>query len=127
MSKLSPFDYLNSINQTKMDLMTDETEKQYSAYMVNRGLSYFQDTIFAANEMNKYHQLDNRLQYDFLMGIVRKRKRFSKWFKPEQSDPIEVIKQYYGYNDELARQALTLLSNEQIEILKQKVSKGGRK
>lgn len=127
MSKLSPFDYLNSINQTKMDLMTEETEKQYSAYMVNRGLSYFQDTIFAVNEMNKYHQLDNRLQYDFLMGIVRKRKRFSKWFKPEQSDPIEVIKQYYGYNDELARQALTLLSNEQIEILKQKVSKGGRR
>lgn len=128
MAKLSPFDYLNAINTTKIDIMVDaETEKQYSGFMVNRGLSYFQDTIFAANEMNKFHQLDNRLQFDFYINIIRKRKRFSKWFKPEQSDPIEVVKEYYGYSNEKARQALTLLSDEQIEMLKQKVSKGGRK
>lgn len=128
MSKLSPFDYLNSINTTKVDIMVDEeAEKKYGAFMVNRGLSYFQDTIFAANEMNKYHQLDSRLQFDFLINIVRKRKRFSKWFKPEESSLIEVVKEYYGYSNEKARQALTLLSDEQLEKLKQKVSKGGRR
>lgn len=128
MSKLSPFDYLNSINTTKVDIMVDEeAEKKYGAFMVNRGLSYFQDTIFAANEMNKYHQLDSRLQFDFLINIVRKRKRFSKWFKPEESSLIEVVKEYYGYSNEKARQVLTLLSDEQLEKLKQKVSKGGRR
>lgn len=128
MEKLSPFDFLNAINTTKAQLIVDpETEKQYSAFMVNRGLSYFQDTIFAANEMNKYHQLDSRLQFDFLINIVRKRKRFSKWFKPEESSLIEVVKEYYGYSNEKARQALTLLSDEQLEKLKQKVSKGGRR
>ena len=128
MSKLSPFDYLNSINTTKVDIMVvEEAEKKYGAFMVNRVLSYFQDTIFAANEMNKYHQLDSRLQFDFLINIVRKRKRFSKWFKPEESSLIEVVKEYYGYSNEKARQALTLLSDEQLEKLKQKVSKGGRR
>ena len=125
---MNPFEYLNAINSTKKDIMVDDdAEKKYSAFMVNRGLSYFNDTIFYANEMNKYHQIDNRLQFDFLINTIRKRKRFSKWFKPEQSESIELVKEYYGYNDEKARQALTLLSNEQIEMLKQKVNKGGRK
>jgi hypothetical protein len=125
---MNPFEYLNAINSTKKDIMVDDdAEKKYSAFMVNRGLSYFNDTIFYANEMNKYHQIDNRLQFDFLINTIRKRKRFSKWFKPEQSESIELVKEYYGYNDEKARQALTLLNNEQIEMLKQKVNKGGRK
>jgi hypothetical protein len=95
--------------------------------MVNRGLSYFNDTILMANEMNLNSHLDKKLQYHFLINIVRKRKRFSKWAKPETESDIEAVKEYYGYNNEKARQALTLLSPENINIIKQKVNKGGRR
>jgi hypothetical protein len=125
---LSPFDFLNDINYDKKNIMIDDiTEKQYSSFMVNRGLSYFNDTVLMANEMNVHHHLDNRLQFDFFINIVRKRKRFSKWFKPESISDVEVVKAYYGYSNEKARQVLTLLTKEQLEELKKKVYKGGRK
>ena len=125
---MSPFDYLNAINSTKEDLMIDDiTEKQYNAFMVNRGLSYFPDTVAVANEMNRYAHLDKKLQFHFLINIVRKRKRFSKWNKPDLVSDIEVIKEYYGYSNDEAKTALSLLSPEQIKELKKKVSKGGRK
>ena len=125
---MSPFDYLNAINYTKKDIMVDDiTEKQYLPFMVNRGLSYFQDTVLMANEMNQNAHLDHRLQFDFLINIVRRRKRFSKWMKPETASDVEVVKEYYGYSNEKARQALTLLTPEQIIDIKKKVYKGGRK
>ena len=125
---MNPFEFANAINYTKKNIMVDDiTEKSYSSYMVNRQLSYFPDTVLAANEMNRNHHLDNRLQFDFFINIIRKRKRFSKWFKPEQISDLETIKQYYGYSNEKARQVLTLLSTEQINELKNKVVKGGRK
>ena len=125
---MNPFDYVNSINDTKQDIMIDDiTEKKYSAFMINRSLSYFNDTVCIANLMNQYHHLDNKLQYHFLINIVRKRKRFSKWIKPVTESDIGVVKEYYGYSNEKARQVLPLLSPEQITIIKQKVSKGGRK
>ncbi|MAA57201.1 MAG: DNA polymerase [Cryomorphaceae bacterium] len=125
---MSPFDYLNAINFTKEDIMIDDiTEKQYNAFMVNRGLSYFSDTVAIANEMNMYAHLDKKLQFHFLINIVRKRKRFSKWNKPDLVRDIEVVKEYYGYSNDEAKHALTLLSPEQIKELEKKVSKGGRK
>ena len=125
---MSPFDYLNAINFTKEDIMIDDiTEKQYNAFMVNRGLSYFSDTVAIANEMNQYAHLDKKLQFHFLINIVRKRKRFSKWNKPDLVSDIEVIKEYYDYSNDKAKQALSLLSPEQIKELEKKVSKGGRK
>jgi len=125
---MNPFEYLKAINDTKKDIMVDDiAEKGYNAYMVNRGLSYFNDTVVIANEMNKYHHIDNRLQFDFYINIVRKRKRFSKWLKPETVSDVEVVKEYYGYSNEKARQVLTLLTSEQINELKKKVYKGGRK
>lgn len=125
---MSPFDFLNEINYGKNNIIIDDlTEKQYNPFMVNRGLSYFNDTVLMANEMNIHHTLDNKLQNDFLINIVRKKKRFSKWFKPEIQSDVEAVKEYYGYNDEKARQALSLLTNEQINVLKKKVYKGGRK
>lgn len=124
---MSPFDFLNSINYTKQDIMYDDiTEKSYNSFMINRSLSYFTDTIAIANELNRYHHLDKKLQYHFLLNIVRKRKRFSKWNKPELVNDIEVVKEYYGYSNEKARQALTLLTPSQIQELKKKVNKGGR-
>ena len=126
--KISPFDFLNSINMTKKDLMEDpDTEKQYVPFVVNRSLSYFPDTVAIANEMNKYHHLDSRLQYQFLINMIRKRKRFSKWVKPELENDLESVKEYYGYSNEKARQVLPLLSPSQLQQLKEKVNKGGRK
>ena len=125
---MNPFEYCNAINYTKKDIMIDDVaEKAYAPYMVNRQLSYFNDTVLAANEMNLKHHIDNRLQFDFFINIIRKRKRFSKWFKPEQISDLDVVKKYYGYSNEKARQVLTLLSTEQINELKNKVAKGGRK
>ena len=125
---MSPFDYLNAINYTKKDIMVDDiAEKQYNPFMVNRGLSYFQDTVLMANEINQYAHLDNRLQFDFLINIVRKRKRFSKWNKPEVATDLDVIKEYYGYSNEKARMVHNLLTDNQITELRRKVFKGGRK
>ena len=113
---------------TKKDIMVDDlAEKAYNSFMVNRSLSYFNDTVLFANEMNVNHTIDKRLQFDFLINMVRKRKRFSKWQKSVSDNDVEVVKEYYGYNNEKARQALTLLTTEQINALKQKVYKGGRK
>ena len=124
----NPFQYLNAINDTKQNIMVDDiTEKAYNSFIVNRGLSYFKDTVIFANEMNRNHHLDSRLQFDFLINIIRKRKRFSKWIKPDIASDVEVVKEYYGYSNEKARQVLTLLTTEQINELKKKVYKGGRK
>lgn len=127
---MNPFDYLNSINQNKKNLMdgteNDElAEKGYNAFLVNRGLSYFPDTVSYANEMNVNNHLDNKLQYLFFLNIVRPRKRFSKWFKKETNDDIEAIKEYYGYNDTKAMQTLSVLTDQQLNTIKQKLEKGG--
>ena len=125
---MNPFKFTDAINYTKQDIMIDDiTEKAYNSFLINRSLSYFPDTVLAANEMNRNHHIDNRLQFDFFINIIRKRKRFSKWFKPEQISDLETVKEYYGYSNEKARQILTLLSTEQINELKTKVAKGGRK
>ena len=125
---MNPFEYTNAINYTKKNIMVDDiAEKQYNPFMVNRTLSYFNDTVLMANEMNLNHHLDNRLQFDFFINIIRKKKRFSKWNKPETVSDVEVVKEYYGYSNEKARQVLTLLTSKQIDELKKKVFKGGRK
>ena len=113
---------------TKKDIMIDDlSEKAYAPFMINRSLSYFNDTVLMANEMNIKHHLDAKLQYQFLINIVRKRKRFSKWIKPELDNDIEVVKEYYGYSNAKAHQVLPLLSKSQLAILKEKVNKGGKR
>lgn len=125
---MNPFQFVNEINYGKKDLMEfGENETVYNSFLINRSLSYFSDTVYFANEMNKYHHLDSKLQFHFLLNIVRKRKRFSKWVKPETDNSVEVIKEYYGYSNEKAVQVLPLLSTDQINIIKNKVNKGGRK
>lgn len=124
---IKPFDFLNSINSTKVNLLDKDPENinQYNSFLVNRSLSYFPDTVLISNEMNRLHHIDARLQYDFLINIVRKKKRFSKWDKPQSTD-IECIKEYYGYSDSKAKQIIGLLTSAQIQELKNKVNKGGR-
>jgi len=107
-------------------MIDDLSEKSYNAYLINRGLSYFIDTILIANEMNANPHLDKKLQYHFFINTIRKRKRFSKWHKATKQVDLEIVKEYYGYSNEKARQALTLLSNEQLIELRKKVNKGGK-
>lgn len=112
---------------SKKYLMVDDlAEKAYVPFTINRSLSYFADTVLIANEMNKSHHLDKKLQYDFLLGMIRKRKRFSKWNKAELVNDIDVVKEYYGYSNEKARQVLPLLTADQLLNLKTKVHKGGK-
>ena len=125
---MNPFEFVNDINFGKSNIMVDDiTEKAYNAFMVNRSLSYFNDTVLMANEMNLNAHLDNRLQFDFLINIVRKKKRFSKWAKAQTNSDVEVVKEYYGYSNEKARQILHLLTSEQIDDLKKKVYRGGKR
>ena len=123
---ISPFDFLNSINQTKKELIVDDwSEKQYNPYIINKGLSYGPDTVIQSNEMNSRPHLDKKLQFLFLINTIRPRKRYNKWIKAEKVDAIEVIKEYYGYSTEKARQVLPILSDSQINYLKEQLQKGG--
>ena len=125
---MNPFEYLNSINHKKDDIMVDEeAEKGYSQFMVGRGLSYFQDTVLLANEMNIAPGVDNRMHYDFLRNAVRPRKRFSKWMKKTVPAKNEIIKEYYGYSDAKAETVADLISDEDIKQMKAVLSKGGKK
>jgi hypothetical protein len=119
-------DILPSILQTKQyALLTPQDENSYPAFMVNRALSYHRDTALLANEMNKNPNIDNRMKYDFLFHIVRPMKRtYTKWHKKEDSETLEVIKEYYGYSDAKALEVLRILNNKQLEMIKSKIYKG---
>ena len=122
-------DWLKSINQSKINIMDDDlsSKKDYPPYIINRCLSGTIDTLMYANEMNKNHSLDKKLQYDFFINTVRTRKRYSPWIKQEKIKELEVVKSYYGYSNEKAKQALRILSKEQINFIKTKIETGGIK
>lgn len=115
-----------SILQTKQyALLTEQDEKAYSSFMVNRALSFHRDTVLFANEMNRYTSLDNKLKYDFLINIVRASKRpYSKWHKKAKDSDLELVKEYYGYSDAKASEALKILSDDQIAAIKKQLYKG---
>jgi hypothetical protein len=125
---MSPFDFLNSINDNKKDLFEDpQAEKDYSAFMVNRGLSYFPDTVLYANEMNRYPTIPKSWQFYFFLNTIPKKKRFSKWAKKDaETKSLQLIKEYYGYSYEKAKEALSVLSVEQLSIIEEKLQKGGK-
>ena len=125
---MKPFDFINAITTTKEDLFKDPiANKDYNAFLVNHGLSYFQDTILWANMMNMNHHMPNDMQFQFYINIITKKKRFSKWVKKEKdSNSFLLVKEYYGYSDEKTRQALDILSDDQIATIEQKLYKGGR-
>ena len=118
-------DWLNSINFSKENFKDHINE--YPPYIVNRCLSGHLDCIMFANEMNQYHFLDKDMQYEFYLNILRKRKRFSPWIRKDKVTDLDCIRQYYGYSNEKASQALKILSNEQIEFIKQRLDTGGTK
>ena len=119
-------DILNSINQTKVNLIDSDKifEKDYVPFVVNKCLSYFPDTIFYSNQMNRMSFLDKKMQYDYYIHSISKRKRFSKWIKPEENSDIEIIKEVYGYSDARAREVVDLVPMDKLKDL---VQKGGQK
>jgi hypothetical protein len=121
-------DWLNSINFNKENLIKEDPDivKQYPSYIINRCLSGHIDTLMFANEMNKYHFLPKKLQYDFLINIVRKKKRFSPWLRQDKIKDLDYVKRYYGYSNEKAKQALKILTQEQINFIKSKFETGGK-
>ena len=122
-------DYLYSINQSKKNILVDDidAEKKYPTYIINRCLSSFTDTVLFANEMNIYNSLDKDMQYTFFLYTLRKRKRFSPWLKKEQIDDLDLVKKHYGYSNEKAKVAVTLLTKTQLETIRNKHDMGGKR
>ena len=122
-------DYLKTINYTKENIMLDDPlmETKYPPFIVNKSLSYFTDTVLHANEMNRYAHLDNRLQYEYYLNAVRKRKRFSRWDKNNKSEKFDLIKEYYGYSDRKVNEVMDLISDKELEEIKELVDTGEKK
>ena len=124
-------DYLNSINFNKNDLMGEDSDPawkaKYPPYIINKCMSQHMDTVMYANEMNQYSFLDHKMQYDFYIHIVRPKRRFSPWGKKQKIDDLDLVKRYYGYSTDKAIQALRILSPNQIDYIKDKLNKGGKK
>ena len=121
-------DYLNAVNHTKeplMDTEDEQWEKKYPPFIVNKCLAPFQDTIMLVNEINQLHHLDKKLQYDFLLNSLRTRKRYTPWVKAMKLENLEYVKEYYGFNNEKAKVALDILSDDQISAIKERTNKGG--
>ena len=123
-------EYLKAINTSKEKLMDGEDEmweKKYPAYIVNKCLAPFQDTIFLVNEMNMNHQIDKKLQFDFLLNTLRTRNRYTPWLKAKKEKYLEYVKEYYGYSNEKAKTVLDILTKDQLKLIKEKLYKGGTK
>ena len=122
--------YLNAINYTKEDLVRSDDRmwaKKYPAYITNKIMSAFPDTLFLSNEMNRYSHLDNDIQFQFYINSVRKKKRFSPFIRASKLKDIDLVKEFYGFNNDKAKDALKILSKDQIKIIKEKLFKGGKK
>jgi len=122
-------DWLNSINHTKVNLLEEDPDsvRKYPPYIINRCMSGHIDAILFANEMNKHPNLDKDMQYSFYLNTLRKRKRFSPWLKKEQVDDLDLVKKHYGYSNEKAKIALTLLTKSQLEFLRKTHDMGGKR
>ena len=118
-------DWLNSINFTKEDLSEDINS--YPPFIINRCLSGHVDCVLFANEMNMNAHLSKDMQYSFYLNSLRKRKRFSPWLRKDKVKDLECVKQYYGYSNEKASQALKILNKEQLDFIKQRLETGGTK
>jgi len=123
-------EYLNAINFNKKNLMDSDDvmwEKKYPAFIVNKMLSGFSDTIMLVNEMNRNHFLDKDMQFQFLLNSIRSKKRFTPFLRASKIKDIECVKEYYGYSNEKAKTALDILTKEQLKLIKDSLYKGGTK
>ena len=127
MSKRNPFDFVKSVSYDKKDIMVDAVEeKAYAPFLINKSLSYHQDSLFMTNEMNNRSHLEHRLQYVFLLNTLRKRQRFSKWEKPYVSKKLDTIKKYYQISTLKAKEYMEVLTDKQYRELKNRMKTGGQ-
>jgi len=127
---MSPFDFINAITHSKENLIAKSdnpelAEKVYEPFIVNRGLSFFADTILYANEMNRLALLDREPQFAYLLNSIRPRKRYSKWLKQDKIEKLDIVSEYFGYNKSKAKDIINILTDDQIKIIKEKLQKGG--
>ena len=130
MSDYSLTKYLTAINYSKEKLLdTDDRdwERKYPPFIINKGLSYFSDTIMYANEMNRLHHASKHMQFSFFLNSIKSRKRFSKWLKASKLKDLDVVKQHFGYSNKRAQEVLTILTKEKIDYIKERLYKGGKK
>jgi len=127
---MSPFDFINAITHSKENLIAKSdnpelAEKVYEPFIVNRGLSFFADTILYANEMNRLALLDREPQFAYLLNSIRPRKRYSKWLKQDKIEKLDIVSEYFGYSKSKAKDIINILTDDQIKIIKEKLQKGG--
>lgn len=123
---MTPFDFIKSITSTKKYLITNSLEeKEYKPFLVNLAMSLYDDTIFYANVMNINSSLTNKMQYDYYYNAIRKKNRYAKWPKRLTDDRLASVQEYYKYNIRNAGEAISILTDEQLDIIKQKLEKGG--
>jgi len=121
-------EYLTAINYTKNTLFDTEdesVEKEYTPFVVNRCLSYFMDTVLYANEMNYHNTLSKKMQFDYLVGTIRKNKRYSKWLKRESEEHLDIVKRFYGYSERRAREVLDILTEDDVQWMEERLNTGG--
>lgn len=127
---MSPFDFINAINLSKKDLFAEDPDaaKEYrkSRFLINRGLSYFSDTVLYANEMNIRSNIAEDWQFFYFLNRIPKKKRYSAWNKKSKIESLDIVKEFYKYSDQKAADALKVLSEEQLNIIKEKLFKGGK-
>lgn len=118
-----------SILQTKKNVFEDEMDyKDYNPFIINRALSYHRDCLLYAQEMNMLPGIDKDMQYQYFINTIRSMKRgFKPWQKSEADVNLECVKTYFGYSNQKAKEALRILSHEQIAEIKRKTDKGGVK
>lgn len=128
----NPFDYVNSILQTKQHMMRGTendklAEDGYNPWLTNVSLSYHADTVLMANLVNSLHHLPKRAQYDLLINMVRPKKRqFHKWAKQTVSEDLDLVCEVYQCNRTVGNEYLSLLTQDQLESLRKQRRKGGK-
>jgi hypothetical protein len=126
---MTPFDFINSINESKVNLFADDPDqanKDYTPFIVNKGLSLFYDTVLPANEMNVHHHIPREWQFQFLLNSIPRKRRSSKWHKKDDIAALKLVMEYYGYSINKAKGALSILSSDQLKTIEEKLYKGGR-
>lgn len=119
------FDYINDISYDKKNIFNKENANEYNIYLTNKAFSYHVDTIFIANRINEYPFISKKMHYDYLYNSIRSRRRFADWNKYEEDEDLELIKNYYNYNTHRAKEALRLLTKEDLKEIKNYLDTGG--
>lgn len=126
----NPFDYVTSILKTKKHIINESddpelAEKEYNAFITNKALSFYSDSILYANEMNRYADLDHHMQYSYFINTIRSMNRKHTWFKKQKDDDIDLVKDFFQVNHKKALEIINLLSDNDLKQIKRTIRTGG--